>query len=58
MLRTFLRRLFHGKPPMLPIGSPAPSFSLLDHTGATVDSQSLAGHRYVLWFYPMADTPG
>lgn len=58
MLRTFLRRLFQGKPTMLTPGATAPTFSLLDHTGATVQSQDLSGQRYVLWFYPVADTPG
>jgi len=58
MLRTFLRRLFRGKPPMLTTGSPAPSFCLTDHTGATVRSEDLTGQRYLLWFYPKADTPG
>ncbi|MGB0685139.1 MAG: redoxin domain-containing protein [Planctomycetota bacterium] len=58
MLRTFLRRLFKGIPRMLTVGSPAPSFRLSDHTGAVVDSNELAGSRYILWFYPKADTPG
>jgi peroxiredoxin Q/BCP len=43
---------------MLTVGSPAPSFRLSDHTGAVVDSNELAGSRYILWFYPKADTPG
>ena len=39
-------------------GDPAPAFEVLDHEGRTVRSSGLAGKRYVLWFYPKADTPG
>ena len=35
-----------------------PGFEVLDHTGKKVSSRDLKGKRYVLWFYPMADTPG
>jgi len=43
---------------MLKAGDKAPDFEVLDHTGKKVSSRDLAGKRYVLWFYPMADTPG
>jgi thioredoxin-dependent peroxiredoxin len=43
---------------MLTNGDRAPSFSLVDDAGKTVDSRSLAGKRYVLYFYPKDDTPG
>lgn len=43
---------------MLTPGTTAPSFRLPDHTGTVVDSNELAGSRYILWFYPKADTPG
>ncbi|HEX3775340.1 MAG TPA: thioredoxin-dependent thiol peroxidase [Polyangiaceae bacterium] len=39
-------------------GSKAPLFSLGDETGAVVNSASLAGKPYVLYFYPKDDTPG
>ncbi|MEO8904002.1 MAG: thioredoxin-dependent thiol peroxidase [Polyangiaceae bacterium] len=39
-------------------GSKAPSFSVPDETGAVVNSASLAGKPYVLYFYPKDDTPG
>ena len=39
-------------------GQPAPSFKLAASDGTTVDSSSLKGKRYVLYFYPKADTPG
>lgn len=42
---------------MLNIGDTAPSFSL-DSNPGHIDSQSLAGQRYVLFFYPKDDTPG
>lgn len=42
---------------MLNIGDTAPSFSLDSNLGH-IDSQSLAGQRYVLFFYPKDDTPG
>jgi thioredoxin-dependent peroxiredoxin len=43
---------------MLTNGDRAPSFSLIDDAGKTVDSRSLTGKRYVLYFYPKDDTPG
>jgi len=43
---------------MLKIGDRAPSFSLASDSGKTVDSKSLKGQRYVLYFYPKDDTPG
>jgi peroxiredoxin Q/BCP len=39
-------------------GDPFPAWSLRDHTGAVVTSQSLAGKTYLLWYYPKAETPG
>ena len=43
---------------LLAIGDAFPAWSLTAHDGATVSSTSLAGRRYVLWFYPRAMTPG
>jgi peroxiredoxin Q/BCP len=43
---------------MLDPGTPAPAFEATDHHGRTVRSADLLGRNIVLWFYPMADTPG
>ena len=43
---------------MLNVGDVAPEFELAAHTGETVKLSSLRGKRVLLWFYPMADTPG
>ncbi len=42
----------------LAVGDPAPTFSMAADDGSTVSSESLAGSRYVLYFYPKDDTPG
>jgi thioredoxin-dependent peroxiredoxin len=42
----------------LATGDPAPEFSLATDDGTVVSSESLAGSRYVLYFYPEDDTPG
>lgn len=39
-------------------GDPAPTFSLSDQDGNTVDLASFAGRRVMLFFYPKASTPG
>ena len=39
-------------------GEPAPNFELRDHTGTVRKLADYAGQRVVLWFYPVADTPG
>ena len=39
-------------------GDPVPPFSMTADDGTTVSDRSLAGHRYVLYFYPKDDTPG
>lgn len=39
-------------------GDQAPDFEVLDHRGQTVRLADLTGKRFVLWFYPKADTPG
>jgi peroxiredoxin Q/BCP len=43
---------------MLKEGDPAPDFTCAAHDGSTVKLASLRGKRVLLWFYPMADTPG
>jgi len=52
-LKFLLRR-----PKMLAVGDPAPSFDVLDHTGARRRLSDYRGKTVVLWFYPKADTPG
>lgn len=44
--------------PLLNTGDPAPDFAVTAHTGETVRLSDLRGKSVVLWFYPMADTPG
>ena len=44
--------------PRLAIGDHASAFSLTRHDGSELTSASLAGQRYVLYFYPADDTPG
>ena len=53
VLKLLLRR-----PKMLAVGDPAPSFDVLDHTGARRRLSDYRGKHVVLWFYPKADTPG
>lgn len=43
---------------LLKEGDAFPAWSMKDHTGTVVTSQSLAGKSYLLWFYPKAQTPG
>jgi len=47
-------RLF---PDLLPVGTPAPDFSLLDERGREVKLSGLRGRSVVLIFYPGDDTP-
>lgn len=42
----------------LPVGAPAPDFTLPDDAGRTVTLSSLKGKNVVLVFYPGDDTPG
>jgi peroxiredoxin Q/BCP len=42
----------------LPVGTPAPEFSLPDDAGHTVSLSALRGKSFVLVFYPGDDTPG
>lgn len=39
-------------------GDLAPAFQMVADDGSVVSSESLAGRRYVLYFYPKDDTPG
>lgn len=43
---------------MIEVGATAPTFSLSDHFGRTVDTATLVGHRHLLLcFYPLDFTP-
>jgi thioredoxin-dependent peroxiredoxin len=42
----------------LTAGEPAPRFEMAADDGSLVSGDSLAGHSYVLYFYPKDDTPG
>src|SRR5579883_2547120 len=42
----------------LPVGTPAPDFSLPDESGRVVKLSELRGREVVLVFYPGDDTPG
>jgi peroxiredoxin Q/BCP len=43
---------------LLQSGDQAPTFSLPNQDGATVESSSYAGKYVLMWWYPKADTPG
>jgi peroxiredoxin Q/BCP len=43
---------------MLAEGTTAPEFELPDQDGQSVSLSSLRGQWVLLWWYPMADTPG
>ena len=43
---------------MLAIGDVAPDFDVPAHDGSRVKLSDLKGKYVLLWFYPMADTPG
>lgn len=43
---------------MLAVGDIAPDFEVAAHDGSTVSLSALSDQKVVLWFYPMADTPG
>jgi len=42
----------------LSVGDPVPAFEMIADDGRVVSNESLAGTRYVLYFYPKDDTPG
>src|SRR6188474_415607 len=42
----------------LSVGDPVPAFEMSADDGRVVSNESLAGTRYVLYFYPKDDTPG
>jgi hypothetical protein len=40
------------------VGKAAPAWAATAHTGDTVTGSGLAGQKYLIWFYPKADTGG
>jgi peroxiredoxin Q/BCP len=58
ILRYLFRKATGSMPKLLDVGAEAPAFSVQDHQGKSVSLQGLKGKRFVLWFYPKADTPG
>jgi peroxiredoxin Q/BCP len=47
-----------GRPDLLPVGSPAPPFTLDNQDKRPVSLKDFAGRPVVLWFYPKANSPG
>ena len=43
---------------MLQPRTEAPTFSVNDHNGNSINLKDYLGKKIVLWFYPKADTPG
>ncbi len=48
--------VLHGQRPADTLG--LPEFTVADHLGHARGPQDLLGRPQVLWFYPMAGTPG
>ena len=42
----------------LNIGESAPDFELLNYDNTLINSSSLRGKKYIIWFFPKANTPG
>ena len=47
-----------GKATMLDVGAAAPDFKVKDHHGNDRTLGEFAGKNLVVWFFPMASTPG
>lgn len=60
MFKRLIQRFLPGGGTKMKLrpGDPCPAFECGDHLGQRVSSAELLGRRFVLWFYPMADTPG
>ena len=42
----------------LHIGDKAPAFELLNYNNTLINSKNLEGKKYIIWFFPKANTPG
>ena len=51
-------RVLRKEFPMLKVGDQAPEFEVSDHLGRQVKLADYKGRNLVLWFFPVADTPG
>jgi peroxiredoxin Q/BCP len=60
MFKKLVQRFLPGGGAKLALkaGDPAPEWECVDHTGKLQSSAELYGNRYLLFFYPKADTPG
>jgi peroxiredoxin len=60
MFKRLIQRFIPGGGAQMKLrpGDPCPAFECADHLGVVVSAKELLGRRFVLWFYPMADTPG
>jgi peroxiredoxin len=60
MFRKLIARFLPGGGTSLKFspGDAAPQFQCLDQDWMLVRSDELIGTRYVMWFYPKADTGG
>lgn len=60
MFKKLIRRFLPGGGTKLTLqpGDSAPAWECADQNGTRYSSKELLGNRYLLWFYPMADTPG
>lgn len=60
VLRAGVDQVRHGRrdTTLLAVGVKAPPFELPAHDGTRVALADLLGKFVVLWFYPVADTPG
>lgn len=58
MLKLLFRSLQPWRHEMLETGQMAPDFEVTDHLGRSVRLNNFRGSYVVLWFFPIADTPG
>ena len=42
----------------LKTGDNAPDFELFNYDNTLIKSSSLKGKKYIIWFFPKANTPG
>ena len=42
----------------LKIGDNAPGFELFNYDNTLINSEKLKGKKYIIWFFPKANTPG
>jgi peroxiredoxin Q/BCP len=57
-IRFGVKALFRIGDEPLAVGAKAPDFDASDHRGNRIRLSDYRGKKVVLWFFPMADTPG